>query len=118
MTGVTKSGPYKGGAAGRSEAHCPARLVRTGVLAAVAIGVDMNDSGAGAGASDTLRDYCFHRVGNTPVGVRDSMRQSARVQSKLCALRRLQRFRLDAAPEVILAKTVFVEGAACKTSAS
>ena len=88
------------------------------MLAAVAIGVDMNDSGAGAGASDTLRDYCFHRVGNTPVGVRDSMRQSARVQSKLCALRRLQRFRLDAAPEVILAKTVFVEGAACKTSAS
>jgi hypothetical protein len=25
----------------------------------------MNDSGAGAGASDTFRDYCFHRVGNT-----------------------------------------------------
>jgi hypothetical protein len=36
-----------------------------GLLAAVVIGVDMNDSGAGAGASDTLRDYCFHRVGNT-----------------------------------------------------
>ena len=116
MTGVTKSGPYKGGAAGRSEAHCPARLVRTGVLAAVAIGVDMNDSGAGAGASDTLRDCCFHRVGNTQL--ESATPCAAPLQSKLCALRRLQRFRLDAAPEMILAKTVLVEGAACETSAS
>ena len=110
MTGVTKSGPYKGGAAGRSEAHCPARLVRTGVLAAVAIGADMNDSGAGARASDSFR------VGNTQL--ESATPCAAPLQSKLCALRRLQRFRSDAAPEMVLAKTVLVEGAACETSAS